>query len=393
MIEKEYKYKRELGEGKWDKILKRRLTELSVADNYDEAKHEWIATGECWWSGLSEMPEWVTQHPRKCLCSHNIVYHFEILNTENNRRECVGSDHINSYLILRAIAEETGTSIDLISEEMIEKWINVRVASMKQTAWWHTNGSQFKIMFDQVKDLDLRVNVRKVGTWYDHQYSQYVDKTQIRKSSKGAYGSPTYRMASIVWRWNHPDNPRKQVDSRGYPTEKLMNDLTLFYAMYEMHKQLTDAEDKKLEERLIEVDKKRQDLKERNDRRRLAQIEKNKVIASNIEDNQLDSSFEERCNYYGIRTFSENDGINDWERKFLSSIKNWITSGKEPTASQSQSLVKILNREKGEEEMASEKQCNYLKNLGFEGDFLTLTKSDASMYISRLLEERRKGYE
>ena len=114
MIEEEYKYKRELGGGKWDKILKRKLTELSVADSYDEAKHEWIATGECWWSGLSEMPEWVVQHPRKCLCSHNIVYHFEILNTENNVRECVGSDHINSYLILRAIAEETGTCIDLI---------------------------------------------------------------------------------------------------------------------------------------------------------------------------------------------------------------------------------------------------------------------------------------
>ena len=37
--------KRELGEGRWDRILKRRLLELSVSDNYDEAKHEWIATG------------------------------------------------------------------------------------------------------------------------------------------------------------------------------------------------------------------------------------------------------------------------------------------------------------------------------------------------------------
>ena len=346
------------------------------------------------------MPEWVVQHPRKCLCSHNIVYHFEILNTENNVRECVGSDHINSYLILRAIAEETGTSIDLISEAMIEKWINVRVESMKQTAWWHTNGEQFKTMFDQVKDLDLRVNVRKVGTWYDHQYSQYVDKTQIRKASKGNYGSPSYKMASIVWRWNHPDNSRRQVDSRGYPTEKLMNDLTLFYAMYEMHKQLTDAEDKKLAERLIEVEeardalsKKKQYIKERSVRLRRVEIEKNKVIASNIEDNQLESTFEDKCNYYGIRVFSENDGINDWERKFLSSIKDWIMSGKEPTPSQTQSLVKILKREKGEQEMASEKQCNYLKNLGYEGDFLGISKSDASAAISRLLEERRKGYE
>ena len=29
--------KRELGEGRWDKILKRKMTELSVSDDYNEA--------------------------------------------------------------------------------------------------------------------------------------------------------------------------------------------------------------------------------------------------------------------------------------------------------------------------------------------------------------------
>ena len=33
--------KRELGNGRWDRALKRNMTALSVADNYDEAKHEW----------------------------------------------------------------------------------------------------------------------------------------------------------------------------------------------------------------------------------------------------------------------------------------------------------------------------------------------------------------
>lgn len=391
MIEEEYKYKRELGEGKWDKILKRKMVELSVADNYDEAKHEWIATGECWWSGLSEMPEWVTTHPRKCLCSHNIVYHFEILNTENGIRECVGSDHINSYLILRAIAEDTGLDIDSISEDMIEKWINVRVESMKKTAWWHTNGDAFTTMFDHVKDLDMRVNVRKVGKYYNHEYKQYFDNTKIRKSSKGTYGAPTYKMASIVWRWNSPENPKRQILTRGYPTEKLMNDLTLFYAMFEMHQTLTENEDKKLAERLLEVQKEKDDLISR--RQRYMEIERNKMIASNIEENQNDSEFEDKCNYYGIRMFSELDGINDWERKFLSSIKDWIMSGKEPTEAQRQSLVKILNRDNGDVQMATEKQCSYLRNLGYEGDFASLSKHDASAAISTLLEERRKGYE
>ena len=44
--------KRNLGDGRWDKILKKKMVELSVADNYDEAKYEWKATGEVWWQVL-----------------------------------------------------------------------------------------------------------------------------------------------------------------------------------------------------------------------------------------------------------------------------------------------------------------------------------------------------
>ena len=41
--------KRRLGEGRWDRALKKKMTELSEADNYDDAKHEWLATGNAWW--------------------------------------------------------------------------------------------------------------------------------------------------------------------------------------------------------------------------------------------------------------------------------------------------------------------------------------------------------
>ena len=80
--------KRELGEGRWDKALKRKMTELSVSDDYNIAKHEWIATGEVWWSGNDEMPDWVANSEMgagKCLCGHIVVYHFQIENTENGR--------------------------------------------------------------------------------------------------------------------------------------------------------------------------------------------------------------------------------------------------------------------------------------------------------------------
>ena len=221
--------KRSLGNGRWDRELKRRMVSLSKADNYDDAKHEWIATGKVWWDSLGAMPTWVTKHPYKCLCGHNIVYHFEIHNTETDVRESVGSDHINSYLILRAIREETGLSDDQITDEMIEEWIEVRVEALKKDAWWKMHGDEFTRMFNEVKDMDLRVNVRTNGRYYDSTYRMYRDKTFIRKRSEGKYGEPFYKMASIVWRWNHPNNPKAQINTKGYPNQNLYNDLLMFY--------------------------------------------------------------------------------------------------------------------------------------------------------------------
>ena len=96
--------KRSLGQGHWDRKLMERMVELSVADNYEEAKEEWIATGSVWWGGDENAPEWVLNSQQgvgKCLCGHSVVYHFEIVNTENGVVECIGSDHINTYLIMK----------------------------------------------------------------------------------------------------------------------------------------------------------------------------------------------------------------------------------------------------------------------------------------------------
>ena len=45
----EIEARRELGTGHWDRKLMKNLVELSVADDYNEAKDEWIATGNIWW--------------------------------------------------------------------------------------------------------------------------------------------------------------------------------------------------------------------------------------------------------------------------------------------------------------------------------------------------------
>tara|TARA_A100001201_G_scaffold142137_1_gene139485 strand:- start:852 stop:1937 length:1086 start_codon:yes stop_codon:yes gene_type:complete len=361
------------------------MVELSVADDYNVAKHEWVATGNVWWHGCGEtMPDWVRIHPNKCLCSHNIVYHFEIHNTENGIRECVGSDHINSYLIIRAIEEEHNISRDMITEEMIEEWVNVNVATMKKNAWWNNNGENFEMMFNKVKDLDLRVNVRTVGKEFSYKYKTYIPKTKIRKTSSGLYGTFNYKMGSIVWRWNHPDNPKAQIHTRGYPTEKLMNDLSLFYAFYEKYKADVDKEDADLNARLEKIK-----LANEENAKRQAEIEVNRTMAAKIQSDVEDSEFIEYCNYYAIRPFSENDGTNDWERNFLSSVRTWIVSGKEPTEAQLSTLSKILDSER-DAEMATEKQCAFLLKLGYEGEIAQLTKRQASREISELLKQREE---
>ena len=113
-----------------------------------------MATGQVWWAGNGEMPNWVANASNgagNCLCGHNVVYHFEIVNTENGTTECVGSDHINSYLIMRQIAEDMNVEVDTITDEQVQEWIKVRVGSMKEEAWWAENGDNFRMMFNKIK--------------------------------------------------------------------------------------------------------------------------------------------------------------------------------------------------------------------------------------------------
>ena len=55
--------RRALGEGHWDKRLKQRMTELSVADNYDDCKHEWIVTENVWYIPFGEDANVVLPEP------------------------------------------------------------------------------------------------------------------------------------------------------------------------------------------------------------------------------------------------------------------------------------------------------------------------------------------
>ena len=421
--------KRELGNGKWDKALKRKMVELSVADNYEDAKEEWIATGEVWWGQNDDIPDWVEDSQMgvgKCLCGHIVVYHFEIVNTENGVRECVGSDHINTYLIMRAIAEELQLPIDAITDEQIQEWINVRVKSMKAEAWWKENGTSFEMMFNAVKEMDLYFNTREDGYLYDSELRRTEPIRKMIKRGSGAFGSEDYQMASIVWRWNHPDNSRAQINTTGYPNDNLMKDLALFYvkslslqeefANYQIER--SNRKDWVIEQARLKQE--REDLlrvqaEERRNRLRLQREEQERIynLPENVEKRRVaaekqklenerimaeqdkerkrkekvsydfllntDANFVNGCDNYGIPAFNGDFATNTWELKFLVDIKKRMSNRKALSPKQIRRLASIVK-----EGLPTDKQLSYLKDLGFEGT--VKSRKEASIKISELKE-------
>jgi hypothetical protein len=424
--------KRHLGEGKWDKILKERMVELSVADDYEEAKHEWIATGEVFWSDYyvpqERMPEWITNSRNgygKCLCGHRIKYHFRIENTENGNVECVGSDHINSYLIVRQISQELNIPADMITDEQIKEWIDVRIKSMKAEAWWAEQGQAFEMMFEAVRELDLYYNVhQKGGTYWDAELEENRDITTIRKRADGKFGQTGYKMASIVWRWNHPDNPKNQQTVHGFPNDNLMKDLALFYVKSTELSLEFLAEKKRIEERKANIARRREEIIERRrlreakrqaeleERRRYIQSpeyqeklriererqeklqrerEAQRIAAFKKEQEGYRSILREQsrtfrfgCAQFNMPMFDETWATHSTDLRTLTRIKTKMEERK----SLSDYDITFLHG-KYKEVMPTEKQLKYLKDLGY--DEKVKTKFEASELISKLKAKNQQG--
>jgi len=361
-----------------------RLLALSESDDYEEAKHEWRITGRVWrldgrktYDNSDGIPTQVrhhpSNHPSKCLCGHPIVYHFEIENTLNGTQEIVGSTCIGNWMVLRHMSEKLNIPRDTITEEMIEAWKEETVQGLVKDAWWEENGEEFQTMFDEVKDLDLRINVRQTGkNYFDDKLKMYRPITKIRKTSSGRYGSADYKMSSIVWRWNHPDNNKSQINRKGYPDDKLMNDIHLFSAMINEHIESLKDEDTKIANR-------------KNYLESISLSKKDDIIRMNQLSSQ-EKQLAERCEYYGIQYFTADNGNTDWERTFLNDMRLRLINYRDPTTKQLETLMNILQRDK---EAATQKQIAYLRNLGYEGDYGTLTKASASKAIDDIHQKRR----
>lgn len=374
--------KRSLGNGRWDKILKRKMVELSFADTYEEAKDEWETTGKVYkHTHYGQEPDWVqdTGHLGYCLCGRNIAYHFQVENTVTGVKEVVGSDHIGSYLIIRQIMKNTNLRQEDITDAMVEDWLKNRIQTMKSDAWWEENGEHFNEMFTAIQDLDARINVK------DKEYAQRTTATgpeyymfsNLMTRAKGKFGDYGYQMASIVWRWNHADNPKNQVTKYGYPNDRLWADLNLFYALRDVHQATVDKEDEQLAKytaRLVEQIRIRaQRAEQLREKRRLEQIaweegreERERLAKIQREENQRlnairleaqkkatvkkakeilsqnSEDFEQMCDYYGLAPYFESDAYESHELRTLVSIKEALLKRESLTGAQLSRLRIIL---------------------------------------------------
>jgi len=444
--------------GAYNIALKERLTALSESEDWAEAKLEWKATGNIWYVPMRDSADDVLpsvhqeKHPHECICGHKIAWHFEILNTENDTLEIVGSEHIGFWMVARHLVENLNMPADMITQERIEIWVKEAVKSMKAEWWWKMHGEQFEDWFNELSETDLRTNVRNGESFWDEDTNRYEHQQLIRKRAEGKIGEPEYAMASIVWRWNHPDNEgvfytnkktgvrikkvtwkelpyderytneeylhptmglrskkvslwsksvesKAQKETRGYPNERLWNDLQMFYLNLQRHRLALEEKDKERAERVAFVVKEREEQRERQriqreeyarqeairrEERRLAEEERQRrqAIRDAERARQLETAFEDFCEKHDLPEFNAEHPFskNQWEQNFLRDMIKRINALQSLSPKQILYVQKIVNNI---EQPATEKQLSYIRKLGGTPN-PEMTKREASDMIGEL---------
>ena len=370
--------------------LSTRLLEMSESEDYEEAKHEWRVTGNVWYIPdayyEATLPiEHIGRHNGYCVCGHPIHWNFEIENTKTVVREIVGSECIENWMIIRHLKEIKGLLDDEITEEKIKEWMKEAVRSMKCDWWWKENGDDFEEMFNAIKEIDARFSVRLNRRIWKSDTQRYENTYKIAKTAAGSLSG----FASVVWRWNNPVNPKRQIETRGYPNKKLWREIQLLFARLKRYEnQLNDENVERIErinsvvnmrERQNILAEKRQ--RERNKQRELAM----KLREESVTEKEL-TNFKDMCEYYDIPVFSLNDGNTRWEEDFLFSIKKRLCEDKDLSKKQIKRLLSILNSNEKWKTAPTERQLKYITSLGGDADSVD-NKTQASKYISKLKGE------
>jgi len=76
---------------------------------------------------------------------------------------------------------------------------------------------------------------------------------------------------------------------------------------------------------------------------------------------------------------------NDWEKRFLFDMEIRVRGKNELTERQLESLMNIINRYN---DKPTERQVNYLRALGYDGETESLTRGEVSKLIDKLKEEK-----
>ena len=289
---------------------------------------------------------------------------FEIENTHNGLMEIVGSDCVENWMVYRHLTETKKIDPTLVTEDKIQEWLSEMVNELKAEAWFKMQGDLFNKIYEEIKDIDLRVNTKVKSTYFDPQTARYEKKLVIRKRAAGKPIDTNYRMASIIWRWNHPDNPKSQMVRQGYPNDRLWADMLMFYTEWKDKLDLIAQEETERTERIQTV------ITRKEDRRKIANEMRNDIE---------DKDFVIGCEYYGIEPFAITDAKNSWERSFLRDMVKHISNQRELSDRQFETLRKILF---GNNNPATTKQLSYLAKLGVEDIPDDLTVKQASDLIN-----------
>ena len=274
-------------------------------------------------------------------------------------------------MVLRHLTEVKGMDIADVTDETIEHFLATAVNEIKAEWWFEQHGKIWNMMYDAVAEIDLRTNINptKKKTW-DSETRRYETVTTIRKRAKGKPNDPDYQMASVIWRWNHPDNPKNQQEKYGFPQDRLFEDVCILWSRVNMEKERIKLEDEERENRIASL--------------------KAKEIASRLRANERiaveNEIFAQNCDFYDLPSFDpKNDSSNDWELKFLIDMKAKIVNDRQLSEKQLSTLKGIVS---GEGPEATYRQIQYLKKLGVTSVAGRITKKEASDLIGAALAKK-----
>ena len=197
--------------------------------------------------------------------------------------------------------------------------------------------------------------------------------------------------------WDKSIESTAQKDTRGYPNERLWNDLQMFYLNLQRHKATLEEKDNERAERVEFVIKEREEQRERQriqreeharqqairrEEQRLAEEERQR--RQDIRDaeraRQLETAFEDFCEKHDLPEFTLENGNNQWEQNFLSDMIKRIERLAPLSTKQILYDQKIVNNV---EQPATEKQLTYIRKLGGIPN-PKMTKREASDMIGDL---------